>query len=112
MTRIYRYYMDQGISERLLDYIRNDIMETSVHGGRFTPTNFVRATDFAYFDFEYIVLADGTETFDPLFGIEEYYISQLNHLKALIKSKLEEIEKIFDSGDVRLATTHMYNIED
>jgi hypothetical protein len=98
MTRTYRMYVDTGISDALLNYIKNDLPESFEHGGRITATRFERGPDTSYFEFEYIVdWGPGSESTEE-FGIEAYYDAQLTDLREKIIEYQARFELIFDSG--------------
>jgi hypothetical protein len=97
MTRTYRMYVDSGISNDLLNYIRNDIPATTEHGSRITITRFARGSEVSFFEFDYIVDYGPGALITEEFGTESYFSAHINHLRDLVLNYQVRYDLIFDS---------------
>ena len=105
MTRTYRMTVDTGISDRMMDYLRNELpTETGFGDGRYKATDFYRGPGIAYFDYELILLLNGSELFsvsdpeDPV-EVENYYSNYSFEIMYKILFNQLKFDLIFDSGD-------------
>ena len=114
MTRTYRLYVDQGITDRMMNWIHNVLPTDPKYVGRLTITNFYRTSNPAissYFECELVILIDGTEIIDLSLGEEKYYKSYMDTIAFEIQLQLLGWELIFDSGRPTRLMTHKYDIE-
>jgi hypothetical protein len=103
-------YVDQGISDRVLNFIRNILPNKEGYAGRIKITRIARGTNFAYFDYEIIVLADGTE-FYPVEDIEGYYHGYAEFIRFDIMYTVVDYTLLIDYGRPTTLKTHKYNVE-